>query len=166
MPYANPEEQRKYQQRWYTANRKRILAQQRVRNAMYPERRAASRRKYDATHKEEKAMWSRSWRKRNPEKVAAYKRKYRKAHLEERAAYQRNRKAFEAGAKGSFTAEEFRALCDYTNHLCPRCFEEKPLTIDHIVALSKGGSNDISNIQPLCKSCNCSKGVWTVDYLV
>jgi 5-methylcytosine-specific restriction endonuclease McrA len=34
------------------------------------------------------------------------------------------------------------------------CGEAKPLTVDHVVPVSKGGSNDISNIQPLCLECN------------
>lgn len=33
------------------------------------------------------------------------------------------------------------------------------LEVDHIIALHNGGTNDIENLQTLCKRCNCKKGV-------
>jgi len=41
---------------------------------------------------------------------------------------------------------------------CKRCGSQDDLTLDHIVPLSKGGSDDPKNLQLLCQSCNSSKG--------
>ena len=40
---------------------------------------------------------------------------------------------------------------------CGKKEKETQLNIDHIVSLAKGGSNDISNLQVLCKRCNSQK---------
>jgi len=81
-------------------------------------------------------------------------------------------------AEGNFTAEEFHKLLA-NFEACPMCqrkWDDIPLTkgkkvpwtADHIVPitpLKEGdlpGANDISNIQPLCYSCNSKKGNRTV----
>lgn len=46
---------------------------------------------------------------------------------------------------------------------CIACGAIEDLTIDHIVPRSRGGSNDQSNLQCLCRSCNASKGARTME---
>ena len=40
---------------------------------------------------------------------------------------------------------------------CGKTDRETQLTIDHIIALARGGTNDISNLQTLCRCCNQQK---------
>jgi 5-methylcytosine-specific restriction endonuclease McrA len=60
--------------------------------------------------------------------------------------------------------KEFTDLCKKYDDKCLRCGLVKKLSMDHIIPLSKGGSNYITNIQPLCKSCNSKKATETTDY--
>ena len=69
---------------------------------------------------------------------------------------------------GTFSTNEWLDLLS-RYPACPRCerpWEEIPLprgrrspvSRDHIVPISRGGPNSIGNIQPLCYSCNSTKG--------
>lgn len=70
------------------------------------------------------------------------------------------RRAIKKQNGGSFTVAEWEILKKQYNYICPICKEIEPkikLTIDHIIPLSKGGTNYIENIQPLCILCNNKK---------
>lgn len=41
---------------------------------------------------------------------------------------------------------------------CQHCGTRRDLSIDHILAESRGGGVDLDNLQTLCKSCNSRKG--------
>lgn len=101
---------------------------------------------------------------RHNEYIREYSREWAKANAARHVATVQKRRAALQNATGSFTAEEFQSLCERYNNICLRCKQTKPLTVDHVIPISKGGSNTISNIQPLCKSCNSIKGTKTTDY--
>lgn len=70
-------------------------------------------------------------------------------------------------ASGQHTLQEWEALKVKYKNTCPSCHRSEPeitLTEDHIIPLSRGGSDDISNIQPLCRPCNGRKSAKTIIY--
>lgn len=92
--------------------------------------------------------------------------KYQQSDKWKKMAQRRDakRRAQWNNAEGSFTGDEWETLCARYDYKCLACRKKKPLTVDHIKPLDKGGSNYIDNIQPLCKSCNSSKGSREIDY--
>ncbi len=77
------------------------------------------------------------------------------------------RRARLRGAEGAHTKEQWEDMKKKYNYMCLCCKAQEPfvkLAEDHIVPLSMGGSNDISNIQPLCQPCNSRKYQKTIDY--
>ena len=79
----------------------------------------------------------------------------------------RRESARDAGPK--FKMSEWLAVLEKHGFKCLMCgasAKERTIYPDHIVPLSAGGSNDISNIQPLCIGCNSMKGTQVVDLRV
>ena len=79
----------------------------------------------------------------------------------------RRRRAMKYEALGFYTLGEWELLKKQYGYTCPCCGKKEPeikLTEDHIIPLSKGGTNWIDNIQPLCKSCNSKKHTKIIKY--
>lgn len=48
---------------------------------------------------------------------------------------------------------------------CGTHFRKRNLEVDHIIAVAKGGTDHIDNLQMLCSSCNRIKGDHGMEYL-
>lgn len=86
-----------------------------------------------------------------------YHRRYVANHKINMAHLKARRYAREKGAIGNHSLKEWDNLKILNDNKCAICKEVKKLTKDHIIPLSKGGSDFIENIQPLCKNCNSKK---------
>jgi hypothetical protein len=118
------------------------------------------------THKAHGRAWaranpenSRAWKQANPEKIAAWGRAWREANPEKHAAKEQRRRARKRNATvpgqpvtAAAIAERF-ALFDG----CAYCGADKPLEIEHFIALSDGGLHIPSNLLGCCRSCNSRK---------
>jgi len=135
----------------------------------HPDLHRAHCRTYYENNKEKKFEYDRKWKKDNPEKVKLYSRnsisrnRVRIYHTNRQYAARRR------GSQGTYTLVEWEQLKQTYDFTCPQCFRSEPeitLTRDHKIPLILGGTNQIDNIQPLCFSCNCSKGkkIWFASY--
>lgn len=135
--YQNNREERKIiELKRYYDNKEHILDKLRKKYNENPQRKKDKVKLYQAS---------------NAGKITNHKRQYkRRATLKD---------------MGSFTIDEWTTLINKYKNMCLCCKRtDVEITADHIIPLSKGGSNTIDNIQPLCRSCNSSKGIKTIDY--
>lgn len=131
-------------------------------------------------YKDAKRKWEKenrellNYRKRTKQKTEADKKRTNangrrwaaknKGKLKAKAA---RRRTNETKSGGNFTGAEWNSLCDAYKNKCLKCgktFPRGKLTADHVLPIVMGGDSNISNIQPLCKSCNSSKGAKHIDY--
>jgi hypothetical protein len=127
-----------------------------------------SRYRGDSDFRKKRILKSTQWAKNNPDKhresVRRARRKWYDGNKDKVRRYCSGRRARIIGNGGSHTAEDWKNLCEKYDNCCLRCGEQENLTEDHIVSLFDGGTDDIENIQPLCKKCNSSKREKSIDY--
>lgn len=68
-----------------------------------------------------------------------------------------------AGWTPRLPEKEWLPLCGKVyqrdGYICAYCDDEEgPFQIDHVIPVTRGGSNEMSNLRVACRSCNSSKG--------
>lgn len=79
-----------------------------------------------------------------------------KNHKRLRVFYNKGCKCVECGIEGTILA--LGKDVGGNTHIDVYTDDLYPLTIDHILPKSKGGSNELDNLQPMCCLCNWAKG--------
>lgn len=170
---------------WYRANREKTIVRSAAWAAANPEKRRAIGRRFYHACPEKSREWGRAhteevraikkayraanadklrairraWIAANPEKHRARKVAYRKAHVDQFRAYTRCRRARKRNAKGVHTAADVAAQFTAQRGRCYWCGKKvgKKYDVDHVIPLSRGGSNGPDNIVIACPHCNRTK---------
>lgn len=112
----------------------------------HPEQRRLITGRYGAKNRATLNEKARSWKAANKPKCKIHKHR-RRSRLK--------------GATDHHTAADWEKVLQTHGACCAYCGKKgtkrNPLTRDHYIALTKGGSNAARNLVPSCKSCNSKK---------
>jgi 5-methylcytosine-specific restriction endonuclease McrA len=124
---------------------------------------ARAKANYDT---EKRKIQGARWYLRNRDRKLAQGAAWDKSHPESRKAIWHKYKCRRLGVNGEFTPPEWQAIKEHysPDGHCLACGQVTELTMDHVKPVSCEGENIASNLQPICKSCNSSKGTKTIDY--
>jgi len=160
---------------WRLNNQEKVKALTKAYNAANPERIKARNKSWAAANREKAAATSRAWRAANPERMNATIDTWR-ANNPERADEmkrkgRRCRRAAEANTTSEpYTTQQILTLYGSDCHICFEAIDlaatricggpgwERGLHLDHVIPLSKGGTDLIDNIRPAHGLCNLRKG--------
>jgi len=144
-------------------------AQRRWRESNRNKDREISRR-WQKTNPEKHQGKQRRWRNANPEKIQKIKCRWRKANPEKIREKDRRRSAWKRASRRAALHPVTRAQIDARfavwDNRCAFCAVDashernhgrERLTVEHVLALTKGGLDEASNIIPACTACNSSK---------
>lgn len=175
---ANRECIAKRQQARYNADLERSREQSRIRSrewrAANTERAAENARKYYVANRTRHAELMRAWYVANKEQANQRGRSYyatnralirqrmrarRAAYPEKVKADKQRRRALESNAEGMHTADDIKARYERQKGRCYWCNVKvgNNYHVDHVVPLSRGGTNWADNIVIACPTCNLSK---------
>ena len=179
---ANLEQYRAREQEYVKTNKDHYRELKRAHQKANPEKYEEARRKYRETHREEINEKAKERRQqdlehyreigrksyeRNAEERRRYSAEYFKLHPEKSVEASNRRRAQKLASGGSHTEEEWQSLKVFYDYKCLCCGKREPeirLTRDHVIPLTKGGTDSIDNVQPLCARCNSKKNSKHIDY--
>jgi 5-methylcytosine-specific restriction endonuclease McrA len=115
---------------------------------------------WQSRNREQSREIKRRWEENHPDRVKDAAKKYRSKHKTTRQAGLRNYRAKKNNNGGTHTAQDIQLLYKQQKGKCYYCSKKvgERYDVDHVIPVSRGGRNDISNLVIACKPCNQSKG--------
>jgi 5-methylcytosine-specific restriction endonuclease McrA len=156
----NPEKAGEQKKRQYQAHKEVFKEKAADRRRVKAEEISASKRESYARNRAAVLASVRNYAEKNRPLLRAKNKLWRTSNRDLVAEIDRNKRARRRGAPGSHTAADIQDISRMQRGRCAYCkckLSRVNQHVDHIIALVRGGSNDRSNLQLLCRTCNLSK---------
>jgi hypothetical protein len=102
----------------------------------------------------------------HPEVHRACSNRWSSTHRDERRIIDNRRRARKNGVESSLTKPQWAEILEVFGYACAYCRRtDRRLTVDHLVAISRGGAHTAENVVPSCGSCNSRKkdrSIWVM----
>lgn len=174
--YAKHEKYAEQHRQYYQENHDKVRSQQNQMRLDNPELIRQRDRDYWERNKDKKSAKDKIYREKHKEQLKAIRKEKRKTegykikHSIRNKRYRQTengrtkkllerqrRIAKEAEVYSNFTSTDWDNCLNHFDHKCAYCGKSEKLTQDHFIPLSHGGEYALSNIIPVCLSCNSSK---------
>lgn len=145
-------------EKWRLGNKDKISEYNKRYREKYKDKEAARKKKYRAENTDKVSEYNKKYYAENKEYNQMRYKKWSKTPRGKELTHDRDtRRSHNIRAAGLFDLKAWKKKLSILGHMCQHCGTKEHICIDHIVPVSKGGSNHIDNLQPLCRSCNSSK---------
>lgn len=156
---AHKEKRTEIARRYRQTHRDKYNAHVRQYRLNHPEAVRKANRNWYATHRAKAIEAGKLFAKTHPGFMREQNKKYRQRHPEKTKQIRNNQSARRRGAEGKCTSPDMRAQYAKQNGLCYWCSVPLPDNwhADHVIPISRGGTNWPENMVCACPSCNYSK---------